>query len=249
MLLKNDFKIIGAPILKMLCKRAGIKNYSKLKKQELFDMYNVYLASKVIRKFYRMYFYKEAVDHITLEPVGYPCFVYRTKSGKHYFYNYDSIIKYIMKTGKCVDPMTREPYTDNDLVRLDAQAKQHKFHYRSTFKIKKNLGYARRIQNRENEILSFQMRMDELKDMLYYYLSSEMYSWNLGNEPILIENVEYTSIDSFIHSSINELNMVLVNLRNYDSHSANCFKQNFIDSIKELQLPQECTIQQLICSM
>ena len=158
-----DFKIMDISILKKLCKNGNIKNYSKLKKKELFDTFNKFLAVKVIQKCFRNHFYKNATDHISLEPISYPCFIYRTKSGKHYFYSYESIIKYIMKTGDCRDPMTRENYSDDDLIRLDTEAKKYNFKYRSTYKIKKNLGYARRIRNIENEILSFQMRMDELK--------------------------------------------------------------------------------------
>ena len=90
----NNFNL-SVIILKKLCKSANIK-ISKLKKKELFDEYNRYLAVKLIQKIYRNHFYKNAVDHITLEKVSYPCFIYRTKFNKHYFYEYGSIIKYIM---------------------------------------------------------------------------------------------------------------------------------------------------------
>jgi hypothetical protein len=234
-----DFRNIEVSILKKLCKKAGIKNYSKLKKKELFENYNKFLATKLIQRCFRNHFYKNATDHITLDNVCYPCFIYRTKSGKCYFYSYESIIKYIMKTGDCRDPMTRENYSDEDLLRLDSEAKLHfpENRYRSTYKIKKNLNYARRIRNRENEILSFHMRMDELRELIFYIIHSEMNLWNLGNDPILIENVEYRSIDSFISSTIHELKMVLVNLRAYDAHSADTFKTNLINSVRELNKP------------
>ena len=187
----------------------------------------------MIQRAFRYYFYKNATDHITLEPIGFPCFIYRTKSGKNYFYSYDSIIKYIMKTGDCRDPMTRETYSDNDLIRLDTSAKVHfpEIKYRSTYKIKKNLSYARRIRNQENEILSFQMRMDELKEVIFYIISSEMYTWNLGNEPIVVENVEYQSVQSFIQSVFHELKMILDNVRRYDPYVANLFKTQLLENI------------------
>ena len=233
-----DFKIVDTSILKKMCKNGKITRYSKLKKRELFDNFNKLLAVKVIQRCFRNYFYKNATDHISLEPINYPCFIYRTKSGKHYFYSYESIIKYIMKTGDCRDPMTRENYSDDDLMRLDNSAKLHypDIKYRSTYKIKKNLGYARRIRNRENEILSFQMRMDELKEVVLYIVNSEMHLWNLGNEPLLIENVEYRNLDSFINSTIHELKMVLSHLRAYDSYLAELFKTNLLNEIKESNL-------------
>ena len=90
----NNFNL-SVVVLKKLCKNASIK-LLKLKKRELFNEYNRYLAIKLIQKCYRLHFYKNAIDHITLEKVNYPCFIYRTKFNKHYFYDYSSIIKYIM---------------------------------------------------------------------------------------------------------------------------------------------------------
>ena len=235
---KNDFSVMDNFILKKLCKKFFVKNYSKMKKQELFDNVNKFLAVKIIQRQFRNHFYKNATDHISLEQVTFPCFIYRTKSGKCYFYSYDSIIKYIMKTGDCRDPMTREPYSDDVLKRLDAEAKYHNLKYRSTYKIKINLSYARRIRNRENEILSYQLRMDELKEHIFYIISSEMYLWNLGDEPLLIENVEYPSINSFIQSVLHELKMVLTNLRIHDEYAADLFRNNLITSITEQNNPQ-----------
>jgi len=227
-----DYKNIGVGLFKLLCKKESIKNYSKMKKQELFDKLNILLAVKIIQRTFRRHFYKNATDHISLEEVGYPCFVFRTKSKKCYFYSYESIIKYIMKTGDCRDPMTREPYSDETLQRLDLEVKTHfpEIKYRSCYKIKKNLNYARRIRNRENEILSFQLRMDELKETINYIINSEMRSWSLGNEPILINTIEYESIQSYILSIIHELKMVVTNLRMYDSHVAETFKRDLLES-------------------
>ena len=58
-----------------------------------------------------------------------------------------------------------------------------------------------------------------------------MYTWNLGNEPILIENVEYQSIQSFIQSVFHELKMILENVRRYDSYVANSFKTILMESL------------------
>ena len=228
-----DFKSMDTVLLKKLCKMAGIKKYSRLKKRELFDQYNTFLATKIIARSFRNYFYRDATDHITLEPVSFPCFVYKTKSGKRYFYNYESIIKYIMKTGNTRDPMTREEYSDNDLKRLDAQARFYfpEIKYRSTYKIKTSLVYAQRIRNRENEILSFEMRITELKELIVYIINVDMLNWNIGTEPLLIENVEYQSIDSFINSVIHELKLVIANLRAYDSHLAELCKRDLLTDI------------------
>jgi hypothetical protein len=138
-----------------------------------------------------------------------------------------------MKTGNTRDPMTREEYSDNDLKRLDAQARFYfpEIKYRSTYKIKTSLVYAQRIRNRENEILSFEMRITELKELIVYIINVDMLNWNIGTEPLLIENVEYQSIDSFINSIVHELKLVIANLRGYDSHLAELCKRDLLTDI------------------
>ena len=87
MLIKNDYNNLTLPILKKLSKKAKIK-YNKLNKQDMFINLNIYLAVITIQKYYRKHFYKNATDHITLEKVEYPCFIFRTKCCKNYFYSY-----------------------------------------------------------------------------------------------------------------------------------------------------------------
>ena len=243
----NDisFKKLTIPHLKNFLKNK-IKGIFKLNKKELFNEYNRYLAIRIIQKRYRLHFYKNATDCITMDSVNYPCFIYRTKFGKLFFYNYDSIIKYIMKSGDTRDPMTRNQYTDDELQRLDTEAKLHfsEIKYRSTLKIKKNENYAKRIRNRENEILSFQMRLDELKQTLLYIIEVEMYYWELDTfddivDSFVIENVEYTSITSYINTILYEFKLNLLNLRNYDQHAESSFKQNILEQINETNFIHE----------
>jgi len=233
MFLKMDFNILNSKILHQLCKLKKISNYSKLNKKCLVNELNKYFAIKIIQKQFRKHFYKNAVDHITLEKVEYPCFIFRTKIGKCYFYNYDSIIKYIMKTGNCSDPMTRIIYSDDQLIQLDLDAKKHfpNNNYKSTYKIKKNLNYARRIRNRENEIISFQMRIDELKDIILHIIESQIFLWNISEEPILIDNIQYNNINSYINSILHEFKLIIINLRSYDLNLAEYLKKNIIESI------------------
>lgn len=224
MFLKNEK--IPLVLLKKLCKSTKLK-YSKLKKQELLDLYNKYLAVKKIQQAFRNYLYKDSVDPISLDSVSFPCFIYRTKSGKCHFYAYESIIKYIMKTGVTKDPLTREEYSDNTLKRLDTQAKLYfpETKYRSTYKIKVNLNYARRIKNRENELLNYHMRISELKNHILFIVESGLIE--IPNEPILFENVEYRSMDSFVQCTFHELKIVLGHL--HDPHFVGLFKTQFLE--------------------
>jgi len=230
MLNQDSLKILPVHTLKLFCKNVGIKNYSKLNKNKLFEEYSQYLACKIIQRAYRQYFYRDSECSITLEKVEYPCFVYRTKFGKHFFYSYDAIIKYIMKTGDTRDPMTRNQYTDDELTRLDTSVKQHypEIRYSSTLKIKKNINYAKRIRNRENEALSYQTHLEELKVKILIIIESNV--WNIQN--ICIDSVEYSSINDYLSVILSTIGTVYRLLKNYDSFAAGLFKEETIHSIE-----------------
>ena len=231
MFLNNDSSMLNVGILKKLLKRAKI-SYSCLKKQEMINEYNKYLSVLKIQKYYREYFYKNAVDHITLDKIEYPCFIFKTKSGKMYFYSYESIIRYIMKTGDTRDPMTRTQYPDELLERLDSSAKRFlpNVKFKSTLKIKKNPEYARRIRNRENEILSFQTRINEIKESILIAIDSNMLLWELNG--IFIDNVEYLNTNSYINSITYELKILIRNLTIFDQFNGNTLKTEVINEIE-----------------
>ena len=230
MFLLTDLSILNVEILKKLLKRAKIINH-RLKKSEMMREYNKYLSAIKIQKIFREYFYRNAEDHITLERVDYPCFIFQTKSGKCYFYSYESIVKYIMKTGDTRDPMTRTQYSDELLTRLDSDVKKYCSHlkFKSTLKIKKNPDYARRIRNRENEILNYQTRINEIRESIIVAIESDILSWIISN--ILIDNVEYLSPQSYVNSIIYELKILLRNLTFMDQFYGSSLKTEILTQL------------------
>jgi hypothetical protein len=248
MLLQKDFKQINKNDLKNLCTFYKLKGLSKLSKQELFTYLNKAIATKIIQKRYRTHFYKNAEDCISLEPVSYPCFVYRSKSSKLFFYSFDNIIKNIMKTGITRDPMTREQYSDETLKKLDNAAKFYfpKKNYKSTLRIKKNPEYAKRILNRENAILSFQTRLDELKTNLLFVSDADILLWDI-DEPLIIENIQYSTVHDYISGLLYEFKVVLLNIKNYDQDYAKVYKETLLDQLENLN--QTCaTIKRYLIS-
>lgn len=232
MITKSDYSQLNIKTLKRLCKSRQLTGYSRMLKIELINFYNKFLAVRLIQRNFRKYFYKDAVDSITLEPVNYPCFIYRVKTGQLFFYDYNSIIKYIMKSGRVIDPNTRNEYTDFELIRLDAQAKLHfpDKNFKSTYKIKKNENYAKRIRNRENDILTFQLRLDEIQSCIILIITDEIMTWNL-NETLIIENIQYRNFNEYVNSIIHELRILFLNLKTYSEFEARCFKQHFLEKI------------------
>ena len=145
-----------------------------------------------------------------------------------------------MKTGNTKDPMTRIQYSDDDLLRLDSEAKKHfpNNNFKSCYKIKKNLNYSMRIRNRENEILSYQMRLDEIKTNILVITDSDAFLWDF-EEPILIDTIEYQNINSYLHSMIHEFKLIITALRRYDPDSAEYCKRMLIESIQNQMITQE----------
>ena len=231
---KNDYSNLSVCLLKRLCRQKKVTNCSKMKKQQLIDAFNEVVAVESIQRTFRNYLYRNAVDNITLEDVKFPCFIYRVKTGQLFFYDYSSIIKYIMKSGKVIDPNTRNEYTDLELLRLDAEAKLHfpDKNFKSTYKIKKNENYAKRIRNRENDILTFQMRLEEIKAIVLTIINDNILSWNLTG-PLVIDNIEYHTFNDYLKSIIRELKILYLNLKSYSEFEANCFKDSFIVEIND----------------
>lgn len=231
MLSITDFTRISLPFLKRLCKNL-IPYYYRLNKKHLFAEYNRYLAAKVIQKWYRRYFYNSAIDSITFDPISYPCFVFCIFPGKFFFYSYDSIIKYIMKSGKTIDPCTRSIYSNELLDRLDQSAKIHfpDKNYKSTLKIKNSENYAKRIINRENEIMAYQTRMDHLKESILELLNNGLLQIPLHD--VLIESVNYHSLKDYFTTILNELKILFMFLKKKDPWSASVFKESFENKLE-----------------
>ena len=233
MFLDTDNKILNLKTLRFFCRKYLIPNYSKLNKSELINAINKYNAVKIIQQYYRKHLYKNAVDHITLDKIEYPCFIFRTKYGKCYFYAYESIINYIMKTGDTRDPMTRTQYSDELLTSLDLAAKKHLpgIKLKSTLKIKKNPEYARRIRNRLNEILSYQTRLSELKLLLVNFIDSGLIIINLND--IFIDNVEYINTTTYLNTIVYEIKMRLRSLFQLDQYSSETYKTELLEILQE----------------
>ena len=232
MLNSVSLKLLKLTDLKNLCKNAKLK-ITKLNKLQLFDIYNHYLATKLIQKVYRNHFYRNSECSITLEKVRYPCFVFRTKFGKLFFYDYQSITKYICKTGNTHDPMTREQYSDEDLQRLDLSLKKYypETKYSSTLKIKRNLGYARKVRDRENNIITYQTLLEETKLLILNLIDSGIFISGIS-EQISVGNENFLSTDDYLIHLLEKVNVIYNTLKEIDNFWAMAFKIDFLENLE-----------------
>jgi hypothetical protein len=231
MLNLSSLKILKVPDLRFFCKSVKLK-VSGFNKKQLFDIYNQYLACKLIQKRYREHFYKNSECSITLEKVKYPCFVFRTKFGKLFFYDYLSIVKYISKTGNVHDPMTRELYSDKDLQRLDNSIKKHypEIKVSSTLKIKRNMSYARKVRELENDIITYQTLLEETKTVILELIDSGILMVGIL-EQINVGNEVFSSIDDFLLHLLEKVSIVYNLLKAIDAFWAGSFKNDFLEKL------------------
>jgi hypothetical protein len=105
--------------LKKICKFLHIKNYSILRKNELISIINKYNAMLKIQKWIRKILSKEKMCPISLEPIKYPCFVFKSHSKVLFYYNLGALREFLIKIGDFRDPSTRTTYSDKQLLEMD----------------------------------------------------------------------------------------------------------------------------------
>lgn len=226
----DDYSRLNIKLLFKLCKLKKIKKYSHLKKKDLINYYNSNLAASKIINYFRKYLYSNILDPITMDYVEYPCFLWNPpNTQKLLFYNYSSLVEYIIKTGDTKDPSTRIPFSDNDLTRLDRQSKKKGYKYRSTLKIKNNERYLLKVRNIQNEIRNIEMRINELRNLLKIALEGKLYLFI--NEPIVVDSVEYPSPINYVISLIRELSLLIRNMRLLDSNNGDYYRNQINNEI------------------
>jgi hypothetical protein len=64
-------------------------------------------------------------DPITLEPIGECQFIFVRPNGSAIRYNVGSLIDYIIASGDITEPESRIPFSYDDLLRMDSEARKH----------------------------------------------------------------------------------------------------------------------------
>lgn len=78
------------------------------------------------------------LDPIMLTELDPHTFEFVRTNGTIVAYNIDSLVQYILTTGDFSEPETRIPFSDEDLRRIDAEARRAKFKERSVLEAKHN---------------------------------------------------------------------------------------------------------------
>jgi hypothetical protein len=94
------------------------RTFSTLKLEQLLDILEIYHATVKIQRFLRRKFSADDTCPISLEPVKYPLYGFKTNS-KFIYYNLQDLTDYLIETGDFRDPKTRNEYSIKNIVDID----------------------------------------------------------------------------------------------------------------------------------
>lgn len=107
------------------------------------------------------------IDPILLNPLGKHVFTYTRDNGLIIKYNIKTLVQYMLSSGNFMEPETRIDFSDEDLIRLDKEAKQAGFKLQSTYDAKQNTQLYREKKEKENMLLTLESLLDdEISDIL-----------------------------------------------------------------------------------
>jgi hypothetical protein len=163
--------------LKSLCKIKGIKNYSKLRKNELIEKLETLYSSLKIQKFIRSKLIKDQLCAISMEKIKYPCFPYCPVKGVFIYYNIRPLKEYLLSTGDFRDPNTRNDYTKEHLFLMDRIDPG----YDSVYKASNNKIHYKKQKQLRDEVLTFERILDYITNDISKLIqeSSNAYSCRL----------------------------------------------------------------------
>lgn len=116
------------------------------------------------------------VDPITLEPFSEHTFLFIPPRGHPIKYNLESLVAYIIKTGDFRDPVSRLPFTLDDIKTIDTSIKTAKFPYPSLVDIITNRACYESAQRQKEVLAGLESCLGELvTEMLHIIENASKY--------------------------------------------------------------------------
>jgi hypothetical protein len=158
----NSFYSISSKDLKKICKLNGMKNISKIRKNDLIrDLLRLFSIVK-IQRFFRNSFGNDTCP-ISMSKIVYPMYPFRPKGQRIFiYYNLKDLVEYLLSSGDFRDPETRQEYSSNDLQLINDLKKQNKIPGKSIISAHKNIGFYKKKKENEDDILIIERCLDDI---------------------------------------------------------------------------------------
>ena len=148
MLLKYSDKL-NVKFFKNIAKIYKIKYLKCIKKSDLVNLINNYNAAKIIQKYFRLKLMTSNECPISFKKLNYP-FISIKVNKNFFYYDFETIIKYFIKSGNFVEPCTREPILDKKIYEINELIKYYYGKNTNNILITSNM-----IKNAELNIITY----------------------------------------------------------------------------------------------
>jgi hypothetical protein len=135
--------------IRKIAKLYKIKYVSKIKKKILIELLNEFNAAKIIQRWLRKKLMVHTECPISLKKLEYPFISFKI-NGKFFYYDFESILNYFIKSGNFIDPCTRQPILDNKISQINSMVKYYYGKNTTNVLITSNM-----IKNAELHIISY----------------------------------------------------------------------------------------------
>jgi hypothetical protein len=123
MLLKYTDKF-NIKTLKKIARLYKIKYITFIKKEDLINLINNYNAAKIIQRYFRLRLMITNECPISYKKLNYPFISFKVNK-KFFYYDFDSIINYFIKSNNFLDPCTRHPIPDKKIYEINELIKYY----------------------------------------------------------------------------------------------------------------------------
>jgi len=206
MLLKYTEKF-NIKFFKNIAKIYKIKYISSIKKIDLVRLINNYNAARLIQRYFRLKLMTSNECPISFKKLNYPFISFKVNK-KFFYYDFETIINYFIKSDNFVDPCTRDPILDKKIYEINELIKYYYGKNTNNILITSNM-----IKNAELNIITYciydiireldiLVNKDEIKNILLprfiYYINYLLINYDYDDISIILKACKVSFKDTIL---------------------------------------------------
>jgi hypothetical protein len=205
MLLKYTEKF-NIKFFKNIAKLYKIKYINSIKKIDLVYLINNYNAAKLIQRYFRLKLMASNECPISFKKLNYPFISFKVNK-KFFYYDFETIINYFIKSDNFVDPCTRYPISDKKIYEINELIKYYYGKNTNNILITSNM-----IKNAELNIITYCIydiireldivNKDEIKNILLprfiYYINYLLINYDYDDISIILQACKTSFKDTIL---------------------------------------------------
>ena len=184
-----------------------IKYISSIKKIDLVRLINNYNAAKLIQRYFRSKLMTSNECPISFKKLNYPFISFRVNK-KFFYYDFETIVNYFIKSDNFVEPCTREPILDKKIYEINELIKYYYGKNTNNILITSNM-----IKNAELNIITYciydiireleiVVNKEEIKNILLprfiYYINYLLINYKYDDISIILQACKVSFKDTIL---------------------------------------------------